>query len=93
VAGYEFLVVTPAIANLIRDNKTFRIDSSIQTGKKFGMQLLDDHLWTLYTRGMISAEEMVDKSKNPGDLTDKVHRLGRTVGRMELDEKDDGPAS
>lgn len=33
VAGYEFLVVTPAIANLIRDNKTFRIDSSIQTGK------------------------------------------------------------
>ncbi|MGE3108303.1 MAG: type IV pilus twitching motility protein PilT [Phycisphaerales bacterium] len=93
VAGYEFLVVTPAIANLIRDNKTFRIDSSIQTGKKFGMQLLDDHLWTLYTRGMISAEEMIDKSKNPGDLTDKVHRIGRTVGRVELDESDDEPAS
>jgi len=89
VAGYEFLVVTPAIANLIRDNKTFRIDSSIQTGKRFGMQLLDDHLWTLYTRGMISAEEMVDKSKNPSDLTDKVHRLGRTVGRAELDEADE----
>ena len=33
VAGYEFLVVTPAIANLIRENKTFRIDSMIQTGK------------------------------------------------------------
>ncbi|MEX2218980.1 MAG: type IV pilus twitching motility protein PilT [Phycisphaerales bacterium] len=86
VAGYEFLVVTPAIANLIRENKTFRIDSMIQTGKKFGMQLLDDHLWTLYTRGMISAEEMIDKSKNPADLTDKVHRLGRTVGRIEWDE-------
>jgi twitching motility protein PilT len=93
VAAYEFLVVTPAIANLIRDNKTFRIDSSIQTGRKFGMQLLDDHLWSLYTRGMISAEEMIDKGKNPGDLTDKVHRIGRTVGRIELDESEDGPAS
>ncbi len=89
VAAYEFLVVTPAIANLIRDAKTFRIDSMIQTGKKFGMQLLDDHLWSLYTRGIISAEEMIDKSKNPADLTDKVHKLGRTVGRMEWDEQFD----
>jgi twitching motility protein PilT len=54
-------VVTPAIANLIRENKTFRIDSMIQTGKKFGMQLLDDHLWSLYSRNMINAEEMIDK--------------------------------
>jgi twitching motility protein PilT len=89
VAGYEFLVVTPAIANLIRDNKTFRIDSMIQTGRKFGMQLLDDHLWAHYTKGMISAEEMIDKSKNPGDLRDKVHRLGRTIGRIEWDEDDE----
>ena len=44
MAAYEFLLVTPAIANLIRENKVYRIDSSIQTGKKFGMQLLDDHL-------------------------------------------------
>jgi len=86
VAAYEFLVVTPAIANLIRDNKSFRIDSMIQTGRKFGMQLLDDHLWTLYTKGMISAEEMIDKSKNPSDLTDKVHKLGRTVGNIIYDE-------
>jgi twitching motility protein PilT len=89
VAGYEFLVVTPAIANLIRENKTFRIDSMIQTGKKFGMQLLDDHLWSLYSRGMIAAEEMIDKGKNPADLTDKVHRIGRTVGRIEWDEEVD----
>ncbi len=89
VAAYEFLVVTPAIANLIRDNKSFRIDSMIQTGKKFGMQLLDDHLWNLYMDGKISGEEMIDKSKNPGDLRDKVHRLGRTVGRAELDEDDE----
>jgi twitching motility protein PilT len=91
VAAYEFLVITPAIANLIRDNKTFRIDSAIQTGKKFGMQLLDDHLWSLYTRGMISAEEMIDVSKNPVELTSRIHRLGRTVGRLEWDEEIDDP--
>ncbi len=89
VASYEFLVVTPAIANLIRENKVFRIDSAIQTGRKFGMQLLDDHLWSLYSQGMISAEEMIDKSKDPADLTEKVHRSGGSVGRTELDEKED----
>ena len=95
VAAYEFMVVTPAIANLIRDNKSFRIDSMIQTGKRFGMQLLDDHLWNLYSKGMISAEDMVDKSKNPADLSDKVHKLGRTVGRAELDAEEgkDGAGS
>ncbi len=85
VAAFEFLVVTPAISNLIRENKTFRIDSAIQTGRKFGMQLLDDHLWTLYEKGLISAEEMVDKCKDPGDLTEKIHRAGGSVGRTELD--------
>ncbi|MGD9790755.1 MAG: type IV pilus twitching motility protein PilT [Phycisphaerales bacterium] len=91
VAGYEFLVMTPAIANLIRDNKTFRIDSMIQTGKKFGMQLLDDHLWSLYMKGVIAADEMIDVSKNPQDLTNKIHKLGRTVGRMEWDEEMEEP--
>ena len=89
VAAYEFLVVTPAIANLIRENKVFRIDSAIQTGKKFGMQLLDDHLWSLYERGMISADEMIDKGKNPSDLTEKVHSSGGVVGRTELDETEE----
>lgn len=89
VAAYEMLVITPAIANLIRDNKSFRIDSAIQTGKKYGMQLLDEHLWSLYTKGMIAADEMVDKAKNGAELADRVHRLGRTVGRPELDVADE----
>ncbi|MEE3002548.1 MAG: type IV pilus twitching motility protein PilT [Planctomycetota bacterium] len=91
VASFEFLVVTPAIANLIRENKTFRIDSSIQTGRKFGMQLLDDSLWSLFEKGMISAEEMIDKSRDPGELTNRVHRAGRMVGRTELDTADPKP--
>ena len=72
IAAYEFMVVTPAIANLIRENKTYRIDSSIQTGKKLGMQLLDEHLWNLYDTGVITYEEMLDKSRQPGALQDKA---------------------
>jgi len=72
IAAYEFMVVTPAIANLIRENKTYRIDSSIQTGKKLGMQLLDEHLWQLYDIGKITLEEMLEKSRQPGMLQDKA---------------------
>jgi twitching motility protein PilT len=72
IAAYEFMVVTPAIANLIRENKTYRIDSSIQTGKKLGMQLLDEHLWRLYDMGTITLEEMLDKGRQPGALQDKA---------------------
>ena len=78
VAAYEFMVVTPAISNLIRENKAYRIDSSIQTGKKLGMQLLDDHLWQLYDTGKITAEEMLDKARQPGALQDKAK--AKTMG-------------
>jgi twitching motility protein PilT len=77
VAAYEFLVVTPAIANLVRENKTFRIDSAIQTGKKYGMQLMDDHLWNLYDKGQIDADEMLDKARQPGMLQDKLEKAGK----------------
>ncbi len=93
VAAYEFLVVTPAIANLIRDNKSYNIDSAIQTGKKYGMQLLDDHLWSLYSQGMISAEEMVDKCKDSNTIRTKVHQAGGVIGRPEMDEPDEGGES
>jgi len=88
VAGYEFLVVTPAIANLIRDNKSFRIDSAIQTGKKFGMQLLDDHLWELQQKGWISVEDMIDKCRYQPSIIEKLKRAGQSIGRVELDEED-----
>jgi twitching motility protein PilT len=92
-ASYEFMVVTPAIAHLIRDNKSFRIDSAIQTGKKFGMQLLDDHLWSQYEQGMISAEDMIDRAKSAEQLIEKVHRAGGQVGRPELDDAEASPAT
>ncbi len=77
VAAYEFLVVTPAISNLIRENKTFRIDSAIQTGKKFGMQLLDDHLWQLYEGGVVEASEMIEWARQPVDLQNKLEAIGK----------------
>ena len=94
VAAYEFMVVTPAISNLIRENKTYRVDSAIQTGKKYGMQLLDEHLWKLYSEGKISDHEAVDKSRRPGEMQDKIdsHRRGMQItGEGEtkrLDEED-----
>ncbi len=87
VAAFEFLVVTPAIGNLIREGKPMSfIDSAIQTGKKYGMQLLDDHLWELYSSGRITAEDMLDKSREPGALLERVHRAGGTVNRTEIEE-------
>ncbi len=79
IAAYEFMYVTPGIQNLIRENKVFRIDSEIQTGKRYGMQLLDDTLWNIFQAGKISAEECIDKSKNPGGMVDKFKRNGITA--------------
>jgi twitching motility protein PilT len=79
LAAYEFMYVTPGIQNLIRENKSFRIDSEIQTGKKYGMQLLDDNLWMHFTSGRISPEEAIDKSKNPGYMVDRMQKNGFMV--------------
>jgi len=87
VAAYEFMVVTPAIGNLIRENKSYRIDSNIQTGKKLGMQLLDDHLWKIYTDGLIDLQEMLDKGRDPGALYEKAeqkHKREGGEGKLEV---------
>ena len=88
-AAFEFLVVTPAIGNLIRESKpTSYIDSAIQTGKRFGMQLLDDHLWTLYRGGKITAADMIDRSRDAKTMTERVRRSGGTIGRADLEDGD-----
>jgi twitching motility protein PilT len=57
----EVMVCTPAIANLIRENKTFQIPSLIQVGKKFGMQTLDEAIMEVLQKKWISPEEAYDK--------------------------------
>lgn len=58
----EILIATPAVRNLIREAKTYQIPSMIQTGKKYGMQLLDDALMDLYNKGWISPDEAYAKA-------------------------------
>jgi twitching motility protein PilT len=91
VAAYEFMVVTPAIANLIRENKVVPYRLEIQTGKKFGMQLLDEHLWNLYMQGKVTPADAIDRSRNPGTMQDKIdaHRRGLDL-QQKMGEKKEG---
>ncbi len=81
MAAYEFMYVTNAISNLIRENKTYRIPSSIQTGKKLGMQLLDEHLLRLYADKIISEEDCIDRSQSPNEMRDTIegHKNGKPL--------------
>jgi twitching motility protein PilT len=91
IAAYEFLVTTPAIRNLVRENKTYRIDSVIQTGRKYGMVLLDDHLYELYQRGLISMEEAIFKSKKPADLEAKIRETSVVAEGEDTGPRGDSP--
>lgn len=62
----EILIATPAARNLIREGKTHQIPSVIQTGKKYGMVLLDDAIMELYEKGWISADDAYLKANDKG---------------------------
>ena len=66
---------TPSVAALIRDNKTFRIQSDIQTGAKYGMVTLDSFLLDKYLAGMIAREEVITKSQDPVTIQQKLQEL------------------
>ena len=63
-AALEILIATPAVRNLIREAKTYQIPSMIQTGKKYGMRLLDDSIMEMCTKRMISPEEAYAKAND-----------------------------
>ncbi len=86
-AAYEMLVVTPAIGNLIRENKTFRITSAIQTGAKMGMILLDDALFTLWREGKVTKQDVLGKSNMPDDLAARIAKAERGIFDDEEDDK------
>src|SRR5471030_261054 len=75
VAAFEIMVNTPSIAALIRDNKTFRIQSDIQTGMKYGMVTLDSWLIDKYKAGMIAREEVITKAQDPTTIMAKLQEL------------------
>ena len=72
IAAYEFMMITPAAQNLIRKNEPYRLESLIQTGRKWGMQLLDDSLWDLYSRKIIAVGEMLERAQRREELEQKL---------------------
>jgi twitching motility protein PilT len=89
LAAYEVLVVTPGVANLIRENKTFRINSAMQTGAKFGMQLMDDALFFHWQNELITVEDALAKAHRPDDLAKRIVsvRHGQGDERIPLPEE------
>jgi twitching motility protein PilT len=87
VAAYEMLVVEPAVANLIRENKTYRITSVIQTGQKKGMQLLDDNLFKLWKEGLVEKSDVLLRAVNPEELATRIARVERGIFEDDQDEK------
>jgi twitching motility protein PilT len=79
VLAAEVLIVTPAIRNLIRDEKTEQIMISMQTGAKFGMQTMNMALYDLYERHQISFQEAISSSTDPDDLKRLLQRGGMSA--------------
>jgi twitching motility protein PilT len=79
IAAYETLIITPGIANLIRENKVFRINSAIQTGAKYGMRLMDDHLFSLWKEEKCTIEDVLAKAHNPDELAKRIVNYQRGI--------------
>ena len=79
IAAYEIMVNTTSIASLIRENKTFRIDSDIQTGASLGMITLDAHLMSLANRELITPEEALEKCRDPISMRENLLKSGANL--------------
>ena len=74
VLGLEILSNTPAVANVIREARTFMLPGIIQTGKKQGMQLMDDALMDLHSRGLISAQEAYERAEQKQEMRSRLQK-------------------
>ena len=83
VMAAEILVCTPAIRALIRDDKVHQIESSMQAGKKYGMQTLNDSLYVHYVNREVNKEECLRVSPTPNEFL-------RMIGEQPLDEREGG---
>ena len=75
VAAYEILVATPAVRSLIRQNKSFQIVSAMQTGKRQGMQLLDEALTDLVRSGEVALDDALAVANDPAVLKSHFGRV------------------
>jgi twitching motility protein PilT len=74
VMATEVLIVTPAVRNLIREEKTEQVIITMQTGAKFGMQTMNMALYDLYIRHQVSFQEALSASTDPDDLKRLLQR-------------------
>ncbi|MDD6182274.1 MAG: ATPase, T2SS/T4P/T4SS family, partial [Lachnospiraceae bacterium] len=72
-AAFEVMLATPAIRNLIREEKSFQIPSVIQTNKKIGMQLMDDAIYDLYMKSYISADTAMMFAHDVAGMKQKIN--------------------
>lgn len=72
VAALEILIATAAVKNIIREGKTHQLVSSMQTGAKYGMVMMDNYLVDLYQKGLIEYEETIKRSKDPKYIRRKI---------------------
>ncbi len=86
VMAAEIMICTPAIRALIRDDKVHQIESSMQAGKKYGMQTLNDALYQLYMGREVTKDECLRVTSKPNDFL-------RSIGETPPDEKDGPPVA
>ena len=79
IAAYETMITNTSIAQLIWENKTFRINSNIQTGGNQGMVMLDTYLMSLFNRGLITADTAISKAQEPENMRLKLEESGAEV--------------
>jgi twitching motility protein PilT len=72
VAAFEIMISNPGIANLVRENKTFRINGVIQTSRKQGMMLIDDSLFDHFIAKKITYANMIQRAQDPASLQQKI---------------------
>jgi len=81
VMAAEIMICTPAIRALIREEKVHQIESSMQAGKKYGMQTLNDALYQHYMSREVAKDECLRVTSKPNDFL-------RMIGEAPLDEKE-----
>ncbi len=83
VAALEILIVTPPVSNLIREGKTFQIPSTMQTGKSFGMQMLNEALLDLVKSKQVEPDEAYGKAVAKSEFRLQLDRAGFKLGGAE----------
>jgi twitching motility protein PilT len=86
VMAAEIMICTPAIRALIRDDKVHQIESSMQAGKKYGMQTLNDALYQLYMSREVTKDECLRVTSKPNDFL-------RSIGEAPPEDKDGAPVA